>query len=97
LSSNIRTRSQAEATILRAKEIQNEEPVQERARYNEILQQVKKKRMLLQQQLREDEEQEVIRRRTLQLKEHMAIVQAQLNSIQPQEPAHQPCKTHDHN
>jgi hypothetical protein len=44
---NIRTRAQAEAAILRAQEIQNEDPVQEKARYNEMLQQVKKKRMLL--------------------------------------------------
>jgi hypothetical protein len=32
MPSNIRTRAQAEAAILRAKEIQNEDPVQERAR-----------------------------------------------------------------
>jgi hypothetical protein len=56
MPSNIRTRAQAEAAILRVKEIQNEDPAQEKARYNEMLLQVKKKRMLL-QQLREDEEQ----------------------------------------
>jgi hypothetical protein len=44
---NIRTRAQAEAATLRAKEIQNEDPMQEKARYIEMLQQVKKKRMLL--------------------------------------------------
>jgi hypothetical protein len=32
MPSNIRTRAQAEAAMLRAKELQNEDPVQERAR-----------------------------------------------------------------
>jgi hypothetical protein len=44
---NIQTRAQAEAAILRAIEIKNEDPAQEKAKYNELLQQVKKKRMLL--------------------------------------------------
>jgi hypothetical protein len=56
MPANIRTRAQAEAAILRAKEIQNEDPTQEKTKYNEMLQQVKKKRMAL-QQLQEDEEQ----------------------------------------
>jgi hypothetical protein len=61
-------------------EIQNEDPTQEKTRYNEMLQQVKKKRMLL-QQLQEDKEQQAIRRKTLQLQEQITILQAQLNSI----------------
>jgi hypothetical protein len=56
MPANIRTRAQAEDAILRAKEIQNEDPTQEKTKYNEMLQQVKKKRMAL-QQLQEDEEQ----------------------------------------
>jgi hypothetical protein len=55
MPTNIRTRAQAEATVLRAKEIRNEDLEQEKVKYNKMLQQVKKKRMLL-QQLQEDEE-----------------------------------------
>jgi hypothetical protein len=47
MQSNIHTRAQAGAAISRVNEIQNEDPTQEKTRYNEMLQQVKKKRMLL--------------------------------------------------
>jgi hypothetical protein len=60
-----------------------------------MLQQVKKTRMLL-QQLLEDEEQQAIRSKTLQLQEQMTILQAQLNSIQPQEQTQQHRKVQDH-
>jgi hypothetical protein len=84
MPSNICTRAQVEAAILRAKEIQNEDMMQERERYNEMLQQVMEKRMLL-QQLREDKEQQEVRNKTLHLQEQMTILQAQPNPIQPQE------------
>jgi hypothetical protein len=96
IPSNIHTRAQAEAAILRAKEIQNKDPTQERARYNEMLHQVKKKGMLL-QQLRQDKEQQAMRSKILQLQEQMTILQAQLNSIQPQDQTQQPHKAQDHN
>jgi hypothetical protein len=104
MSANIRTRSQAEAANLMVKEIQNEDPAQEKAKYNEMLQQVMKKRLLL-QQLQEDEEQQAIRRKTLQLQEKLALLKAQLNSLQHQEQTQQPhkmqgqsknAKTHNH-
>jgi hypothetical protein len=55
MPANIQTRAHAEGAIVREKEIQNEDPAQEKVKYNEMLQQVKEKRVLL-QQLQEDKE-----------------------------------------
>jgi hypothetical protein len=48
IPSNVRTRTHAEATILRANDIQHEDPFQEREKYQDMLKEVQKKRMLLQ-------------------------------------------------
>jgi hypothetical protein len=77
---NVRTRAQAEAAIIRAKEIQNGDPTQEKDKYKVMLKEVQKKRILL-QQLDENREQQAIRQKTLQLQEQMTILQEQLNSL----------------